>query len=659
MSEDDEIIHLMTRMAESSTNAGASSTTSTTGGTTQQTGGTIQQNVNANPFGNLLGNLLGNPNNMIQMTSMFLGGEGGRGTGNLNNLFSGVQNAHDGSQSSNQTTNDINSLLQNILNPRNTQTSQTSQQNANTSNQQSTTDTNPITAQYPLLRTTNDHLTNFERILNTVSGNQESNIPNAPNLNYPLNVLTAVGTTLRRYTQDLTRFLPYLTTLSDCLERESLITNSEDREKVKRLVINIQQGIDELTKSTTPLQPILHGLDYGNAPGTGSLRLVATTELQMSVGPNLGNQSGGNETTINQNHPNQNIQNQQTTPISSQIPQTVQNTQSAQGTTQGTNQGTNPFQQIISEMQQPGNMQMMMNMVGNLFGGGSQSGGSAGEVNINNLLGQLMGNLNAGDETVPEVPQNTLDYLNNILNDNQLRKSTYIHSIPENILKIEPQADFAPFVKEIVSQLTFQEVVDLKSINFRCFTRLRKLCREKLSNYINSKLAGDKSKCIELFTDILSERLIIAENETDKLSNTNFSVDVHLKKFIQIVVDLILDESSNDLEFESTLRSEFLLFIGDLFYDLVNSYVTGKEGAFYYFDCNLEDLVNALIGQSALDVLFSVDDNFLGKLGEFSDNMIDLYDSTKSQLLEERANRKSANKVYDKIYFHLRTWRSI
>ena len=180
MTEDEETIHLMTRMAEQTGG-------STTGSTTQNTQNTqntafnanpSSSSTNPNPFGNILGNLLNNPNSMMQMTSMFMGSDGNINMNSINNLIGGIT----GGQG--QGGADLNSLLQNIMNP-SANTTQTTQSN--------TTQTNTTTqnTQYPILNTPNLHINNLNGITQSISG-ASNTIPTIPELNYPLNILTAV-----------------------------------------------------------------------------------------------------------------------------------------------------------------------------------------------------------------------------------------------------------------------------------------------------------------------------------------------------------------------------------------------------------------------------------------------------------------------------------
>ena len=213
INQDDEIVHLMSRMKEQATsntnqgqenmniNQGARVENSNTSSGNNGSGTNINQNTfnfstssstSGNPFGNILGNILNNPNTMVQMTSMILGDNQGGGL-DLNNLLGNLGNLGNSNSSSGGSVN-LGSLMSNILNPNaNTGTTQNSgSRNSNSQSQQS----NPQSQQpqqsqtstsYPILNPINQHLGNLEQLINNFNGQIEtdrsSEIPSIPNLN--------------------------------------------------------------------------------------------------------------------------------------------------------------------------------------------------------------------------------------------------------------------------------------------------------------------------------------------------------------------------------------------------------------------------------------------------------------------------------------------
>ena len=263
----------MTRVLD---NTNGQQSTQNTTNNTQESQFTQQQN---NPLGNLLGNIFGNSNTITQMTAMILGGDQGT-----------TERTSNGSQSGQTGGLNLNSLIQGILNPsRSTSTTSNipniNSNNMNESTSQSTQNNNP----YPILNAPNEQIFHLERIVDRLSGlpadTTNSAIPKQQNLNYPLNVLTATGQTLRNYYSSLVRFSPFILKLADCLERESLISDENERQKVKILIQNISGGFEALNKATIPFQSLLRGLNYGNSPGTGFLSL-ATGTVRMVGGNN-------------------------------------------------------------------------------------------------------------------------------------------------------------------------------------------------------------------------------------------------------------------------------------------------------------------------------------------------------------------------------------
>jgi hypothetical protein len=625
----------MTRMVEQPQPSTSSTTTNTTNQNQPFSTGPSSGARGADPFSSLLGNLLNNPNQMIQMTSMILGDESGNiNMNNLNNLLGGLTS----NQPSQSNQMDLNALLNNIINPQGQPgQSQPAQSQTNTQQQSSssTSSTNP----YPMLDAPYQHIQQLNVVTDSISGITSNPLPNVPNLNYPLNILTAVGNTLRKYYQALGRFLPLIEVLSESLQRESIISSQEEREKVKSLIRQVKQGLDEIINSSGPVSTILHGLDFGNAPGQGVYRLIAgaTVEMRMNVPEEI---------------PQQNIQNnahQQEQSMTSPQPGTIIANNPEESRRRST---ANPLENILAQMSQPGNMQAMMSMVGNMLGNQGQSRGSQGaqgsgpsssqQANpLGNLISQLMGGLNNPEED--SVPQSAQEYFTNLINNSQQRKSTMIKDIPSNVLTLEPQPDFKILVDNLISQLTIQEIIDFKSVNFRGLTRLRRSIRQLINEYLVNKFNNNRDKLIDEVKDMILERLMNHESEEDKIINQNLDTEPFIRNIIKNIIELFLDENSSDIKFENSLRRTVLLGFGELFEYLIGSYNSKEEGALYYIDSNIEDLLIAILGQNTLDVIFNLND---GIIEEFTDNLSNLYPSEKSKSGSEEENPSgSSNNV--------------
>jgi hypothetical protein len=197
-------------------------------------------------------------------------------------------------------------------------------------------------------------------------------------------------------------------------------------------------------------------------------------------------------------------------------------------------------------------------------------------------------------------------------------------------IKISAESEFNDFL-EVILEFTIQEIIDLRNLNFRGIQRNRKLFREKLEKCLKLTHFNDKQKLIQGLTDNIANRLIIMENENDKMINTNFDVEKHLNGFFTAIVDIILadNEHLSDLNFESEIKKQFIHFMGKLYEDLKQSYSTGKEGALYYIDYNLQALITCVIGKEALDLLESLETDFLET---FADYVFDTYEVEKNKM---------------------------
>ena len=614
----------MTRMVETSQTSANTNTTASANTSTQNQSSTTSNPINQNPFAQntipnpnllqgMLGNMMNNPNSILQMTSMLLGDN----DLNLNNLLQGVQTGAQTGSGQNPSPNiNLNALIGNLLNPNaagaNTYSGarSTTQTNPNQSTTQNIPDNTVEANPYPVLNGPNESLSNLENLNTTWLGQHNSGIPQAPRLNYTRNILTSVGETLRAYHNNVDRFLPLVLRLAECLEGESLVQSAEERLKVQSLISAVNAGFENISKATGSLQPLLNGLNYGQNSGQGHLSLVSTIGTQVVIENNNNSETQSGNTNNSNNL-----------------------------TTRDATARSNPMEEMLSQLTQPDNMRAMMSMVGNLMGNnaGNATTSNQNDSNnrpnanpLNNLLNQLMGNMGGSMAVDNEVGGNVLEYFANLLNDQNLKKTTILLNIPDNILKISPNPDFSTFTRDILSQFSVQEIILLKSLNLRGFTRLRRVIREMVSRYLKDKFNNDMEKLVKNISEIISQILLITENEEDKLINNNFNIERHLESFFSGAFKIILNESINDAEFELHLFNRLIKFIEEFHQDLISSYNTGREGALNYLDYNIEYLIEAIVGKDALNVLVSLDENIIGKI---IDEVLMTYESKKNSVV--------------------------
>jgi hypothetical protein len=136
--------------------------------------------------------------------------------------------------------------------------------------------------------------------------------------------------------------IPYIHQIGDLLEREAVLTDELERKYLQEKIATLSTAMEDLVKTTTPIVPLLKGLETGNAPGQGKIKEVAPE------------QSG---------------------------------------------RPRNQMQDIISQMTQPENLQNMMGMVEQMMnpnrqGGQSQSGQSqGGQAGLGGLMSSMMGSM--------------------------------------------------------------------------------------------------------------------------------------------------------------------------------------------------------------------------------------------------------------------------
>lgn len=298
--------------------------------------------------------------------------------------------------SNNQNLN-LGSLLQNLVggsNPLNPQNISVNQNNINTNTNQpqnsgnSEENPSPPTNTYPILDETNRNISNLQNLVNQMNGNLlNGEIPQIPNLNYPVNILTTFGNTLKNYHNNLMRFLPYVNNLSDLLQRESLITNPTDRQNANKLAKNVLTGIREISNSNKMIDQFLVGLEFGNRPSGGMVTFIQGSINQIQLVGEAVDQNNNNSTSFNiniQENPNNLNLNTQSFNLTNLNPIVNIGTNSNLTTSpvvsqENTQKKEEDKKEIEKKKEETNNV--------------SRPIAPAGGNNLNNLLGSLMGSL--------------------------------------------------------------------------------------------------------------------------------------------------------------------------------------------------------------------------------------------------------------------------
>ena len=311
------------------------------------------------------------------------------------------------------------------------------------------------------------------------------------------------------------------------------------------------------------------------------------------------------------------------------------------------------MQQMLTELSQPENLNMMMSMVGNLLGGrGSQNIGSTTSPQQNsnqfgNLLNQLLGGgQNVEMEVDSDYSPNYKEYFDKILNDSQAKKITFVKDIPLSAIKLDPNPDFKDFVLNIVNHFTIQEIIDLRSVNLRGIIRLRRQLREQIKSSLSRYFSGDVKALENNLISLISENLLINESDQNIFINQNFDIEIHLNKFIPKLIGILIDETINDIHYESSLLQSFLTFVEHLYDDLKSSYINGKDGALFYLVNNNINLIKSLIGEEAIKIVLSYNEDCVH---QFVNNVVELQKKSEKNYKENGINQN--NPIVQEIDF--------
>lgn len=114
-----------------------------------------------------------------------------------------------------------------------------------------------------------DRLHNLGAITNSMAGMYAS-FPGPLVLppSIPRNSLVVIGSFLYNYQMELLRILPYISRLSELLQREALITHPNQRHQVEWLSRQTGLALHELIYSTAPIAHLIRDLQIGDTPGS-------------------------------------------------------------------------------------------------------------------------------------------------------------------------------------------------------------------------------------------------------------------------------------------------------------------------------------------------------------------------------------------------------
>ena len=119
-----------------------------------------------------------------------------------------------------------------------------------------------------------DHVHNIGLILNDLQGpNTNFPPPRMPQLPVQRNPLVLLCGFLYNYQFQLLRLLPFISRVADLMQRESLITDPNERAMLQQLSQRVGNALNELALATTPITSLVQQIQIGPAPGQFQLRV--------------------------------------------------------------------------------------------------------------------------------------------------------------------------------------------------------------------------------------------------------------------------------------------------------------------------------------------------------------------------------------------------
>ena len=119
-----------------------------------------------------------------------------------------------------------------------------------------------------------DHIHNIGQIVNEMHGPGSGfPPPRMPQIPLNRNPLVLLGGFLYNYQFQLMRLLPFISRVGDLIQRESLITDPNERLLLQDMAQRVGLALNQLVLATTPITPLLEQLQIGPSPGQFQLRI--------------------------------------------------------------------------------------------------------------------------------------------------------------------------------------------------------------------------------------------------------------------------------------------------------------------------------------------------------------------------------------------------
>ena len=127
------------------------------------------------------------------------------------------------------------------------------------------------------------HVHNLGQIVNGMMGpNTSFPQPPMPQLPVSRNTLVLLGGFLYNYQFQLMRLIPFLSRLADLLQRESLITEAQQRAELQRFSRAMGTAMREINLATQPVVDLFQMMEIGPAPGQYHIRVHDTSVVSQS-----------------------------------------------------------------------------------------------------------------------------------------------------------------------------------------------------------------------------------------------------------------------------------------------------------------------------------------------------------------------------------------
>ena len=393
--------------------------------------------------------------------------------------------------------------------------------------------------------------------------------PRMPMLPFQRNPMTLLGGFLHNYELQVLRFLPFVSRVSDLLQRESLITDPNERAQLQALVQRVSAGLNEISAATTPVAAMLSQLQIGQAPGQFHLR-IGNMNISQEVRPGGAQSAQASNPNLNSNPANSSAPPsnppQSSGPSAPAVPNVPNSSSSPANLPFGSSNSPmandavnamNPMN-LLSSLFSGGNNPLAMMMAGQMGPGGFPPAGPLGQAGPS---GSPQSSMQGAPNLLSMMPM-----FSQILGGPGSEGLTLRELI--NSLEMHDEEESLPLM-DFFYNLRIPEVMSLASGNWEPIERQRDSVRENLVRLMEQDSAEGRERIVMILLNYIQRQYAVPAEFNDRLTPGFDPIEMINslgRRWLLEMINHVMDYSGS--QFASELKKLLFLMIGNYTHEM-------------------------------------------------------------------------------------------